>query len=55
MSETEALARELHDITFAFAHTMRPWDGLTQASRDVFMRRARRMIDEGWTLIPTTN
>lgn len=50
--EQECLARELHDVTSAFVHTMRPWDELSQDARDVFLTRARRMVEEGWNFDP---
>jgi hypothetical protein len=51
--DTEALARELHDVAFAWNNSKQPWDGLTEEQREWFMERAVRLLNRlGWTVIP---
>jgi hypothetical protein len=40
----EALARELHDVAFAWNHSMQPWDGLTEEHRQWFLDRAAGIL-----------
>lgn len=40
------LARELHDVGFAWNHTMPDWVGMRDEDRMWFMERAKRMLTE---------
>ena len=42
---TEALARELHDVAFAWNHNLPPWDGLDDVQREWFTERAAGILD----------
>jgi hypothetical protein len=43
----ETLARELHDVAFAWNHFLQPWDGMTGEQRQWFLDRAGRIVGEG--------
>lgn len=47
MTDVERLARELHDVAFAWNHSMQPWEGLTEEQRAWFRHRAACIIHPG--------
>lgn len=47
-TDTESLARELHDVSFAWSHSMLPFDSMDAEQRQWFTERAERMIADGW-------
>lgn len=54
MTDVEVLVRELYDVAFALNMQLPPFEALPQETRVWFEQRARRMVEDGWTLITPT-